>query len=121
MAIGLQINLSGANPNMWKTPNRLYLNADKSAVVPENVASFLLSPAGGEIEDDVCQKYGLGPYAIAEDATEEGTGSEEAETTTDTAGKEEGPQNGSQDGESGESTGNPQAPAQSDAKPRRKR
>ena len=99
--IGLQINRGGANPNMWKTPNRLYLNRDRTAVVPGGSveAASLLSPAGHQVTDADCKRYGLGPYATAEDATAAPTGVEEAEVDTDTETEEEGQQTDSQDGE----------------------
>ena len=99
--IGLQINRGGENLNMWKTPNRLYLNKDRTVVVPGGSveAASLLSPAGHQVTDADCKRYGLGPYATTEDATTAPTGAEEAETTTATETEEEGQQIDSQDGE----------------------
>ena len=79
-----------------------------------------MSPAGQEITDADCRRYGMGPYASAQDATTGDTGVEEAETTTGTDTEPEGPQTGLQDDESEESPDETQKPAPS-AGPRRKK
>ncbi len=112
---------------MWTTPNRLYLNKDKSAVVPEGSveAASLLAAAGHQIADDVCQRYGLGPYAPAQDATEDATGTEDAEATTDTEPETEGPQIDPQDVPIGEEAPEPEKTVaevvETISKPRRRR
>ena len=92
----------GSKSDMWTSTERLYVNSDKSKVVPEGSpeAKFLLCPVGGQVSLADCERYGIGPNATATEDTTYATGSEEAETPTDTEAGEEGPQNGSQDDES---------------------
>ena len=111
---------------MWTSTDRLYVNSDKSELRPEESpeAKFLLCPAGGKVSDVDCQRYGLGPYATATEATTDTTGAEEAEPTTDTEENGEGPQNGSQDAESKEEIeGVPESAPEpvSEDKPRRRK
>ena len=49
----------------WKADRRLFLSADDQ-VVEETYAGrkTLLAAAGRDVPDEVCQKYGLGLYAI---------------------------------------------------------
>ena len=98
--IGLRIEKAGANPTaMWTSTERLYLNKDRTTVVPEGSteAASLLCPVGGQVPDADCQRYGLGPYAVAQDATQGDTGAEEPEGATDTESESKGPQIDSQD------------------------
>lgn len=83
---------------VWVTPNRLYLNKDKTKIVPEGSveAASLLSAVGHQITDADCKKYGLGPYASSGDDTTDDTGASASETTTDTEPEPEGPQIGLQ-------------------------
>lgn len=108
----------GSKPDMWTSTERLYVNRDKSKVVPEGSpeAKFLLCPAGGQVSDVDCQRYGIGPNAIATEDTTGVTGDEEAETPPSTEAEEEGPQNGSQDDESPK-----EADTADDSKPRRRK
>jgi hypothetical protein len=50
-----------ANPGMWQSPNRLYLNRDKTRVVPAGSPeqAHLLVAAGGEIPVAEAERYGL--------------------------------------------------------------
>ena len=111
----------GSKSDMWTSTERLYVNSDKSKVVPEGSpeAKFLLCPAGGQVSLADCVRYGIGPNATATEDTTNATGDEEVETPTDTETGPEGPQNGSQDDESGES---PEEAAPADeSKPRRRK
>ena len=120
--VGLQINRGEEKPNMWKTPNRLYLNRDRTEVVPGGSveAASLLSPAGHQVTDADCKRYGLGPYATADDATTAPTGAEEAEVDTVTETEEEGQQTDSQDDEAPPEPPIP-APSTDTGRPRRKK
>lgn len=50
-----------ANPGMWQSPNRLYLNRDKTRVVPAGSPeqAHVLVAAGGEIPVAEAERYGL--------------------------------------------------------------
>lgn len=58
----------------WVTDKRLYLSED-GQVVDEAApgGKTLLAPAGSQVTDAVCKRYGLGPYAVQPEATEEET------------------------------------------------
>ena len=107
---------------MWTSTERLYVNSDKSELRPEASpeAKFLLCPAGGQVSDVDCKRYGLGPYAPATEDTTDTTGAEEPETTTDTESESEGPQIGLQSLELGEGGSGVEEEAPKD-KPKRKR
>lgn len=53
------------NTVVYVAKEKLYMNADRSQVVPENSpeAAFVLVGPGGKLTDEQCKKYGLGPYA----------------------------------------------------------
>jgi hypothetical protein len=50
-----------ANPGMWQSPNRLYLNRDRTKVVPAGSPeqAHVLVAAGGEIPVAEAERYGL--------------------------------------------------------------
>ncbi len=50
-------------PGMYRSPVRLYVNKDRSKIVPENSpeAAFVLCGQNGEIPLEVAAKYGLYP------------------------------------------------------------
>ena len=75
----------------WVTDKRLYLSEDGLTVVDEAALGrkTLLAPAGSQVTDAVCRRYGLGPYAeqtaISGDNSGSGQGDDEA-TDPETAG-----------------------------------
>ncbi len=44
---------------MYTAPTRIYLNEDRSKVVPEEQASYLLVGKGGQIPMELAMQYGL--------------------------------------------------------------
>jgi hypothetical protein len=50
-----------ANPGMWRSPTRLYVNKDRSQVVPGDSpeAASVLVGQGGEIPRALADRYGL--------------------------------------------------------------
>ena len=68
----------------WVTDKRLYLSEDGVTVVDEAAPGrkTLLAPAGSQITDAVCKRYGLGPYAEQPDPPE----ADEEETDPEAAG-----------------------------------
>lgn len=97
----------------YRTPVRLYLNADRTKVVEQGSpeASTMFKPVGGQISDEDCQRYGLGPYAEdpATDAGDDTAGDSTGESTQEPEGEEEPPQIESDADFSGEE--DPQSPS----------
>ena len=79
---------------MWTSTARIYVNSEKTKVMAEGSpeAKFLLCPAGGQVSDVDCRRYGLGPFDPTNENITDDTGAEEAGTPTDTETEVEGPQ-----------------------------
>lgn len=62
----IRMNDGEPQPGMYRSDTRLYVNKDKSKLVPENSpeAAFVLCGEGGEIPLEVAAKYGLKPATV---------------------------------------------------------
>jgi hypothetical protein len=77
---------------VFKADERIYVNADRSAVVPEDSpdAAFLLVGEGGELPDEDAAKYGLTKRERTEAKAEADETNEQTVTRTPTRARTEG-------------------------------